>query len=219
MKSAYIITLLLIQVAYIFGQATNIPYITEPVQTSKWAFGKSQTCMWKPNGQSGPKTLELFFLNGAAPNTFQGAPIYTTSVPDIAAGKAVVDLSGIDTSKYPPSSSTYYIRIGESYSSQFTITGGTGSAVSAGPTTGAATGPATGATGATGPNTGSSFGTGGSSNVVPVSGTGVGSTPISKVTVTKTLTSTIKANSTSDAKATLTYSVFAIIATIMVVFM
>ena len=189
-------------------------FMTEPISGTKWTFGKVETCKWRAEGETGAKNLELFFRNGAPETAFQGTPIYKVQIPDITAGSVKVDLTQIDKSKFPPSGSDYFIRIGADYSSTFTINGGTGSSASSGAATGAATGassakPVGGATGATG-----AAGTAGG-KVVPVVGKN-NTSPVSNSTITKTVAS---GKATSDAKTTVTYSAFAVVAAVIAAFM
>jgi len=177
--------------------------ITDPVQATKWTFGKKWNVKWQqdPTGKTpneGSATVYLYHLGNQDPTTFQGGDaVATAQVQDIKTTTTVeLDLTSVPTAKYPPTSN-YFIRIGDvggSYSGKFTISGGTGAALQGASNTGSSVAPS---------NT--------LGRTSSISGT-------SKVTSTRTATKTKKA-STSDAVSTYTFSVMAVVAAIIAVFM
>jgi len=92
MKSFYIVALTLATLASVFGEV----WITQPIQSTKWSFGKSEKCTWDAKGSSGSSTLELFYDASGNYGSFQGAPIYTTPISDLSSGSATVDLVSIN---------------------------------------------------------------------------------------------------------------------------
>lgn len=199
MKCTFL-ALFVLAVAYV-----NAVSLSVPIQSTVWSFGKKWTAKWvqdttgkTPN--EGSATLYLFHIGNADPTTFQGNdPVLTVQVPDLKSGSADIDLTTVPTAKYPPES-YYFIRIGDvsgSYSGKFKITGGTGAA--AAPVSSKV----------------SSLGGGVKTSAV---GGGFGTSKVS-TSGYKTSTKTKKtSNATSDA-TTLSFSVMAIVAAFIAVFM
>lgn len=203
--------------------------ITKPVASTKWSFGKTETVEWTAGPtDTGAKDLYVFFLNGSDPKTFKGESyVAKVAVPDVAAGSAKVDLSTVDLTKYPKSSNQYFIRIGDvsgGYSSQFTITGGSGADVPA-----AAASGATGATGAAAPGAGATAAKPGvaATGLAGAAATGApgaaatGLAGASKATITRTVTATAAptGKATSDATANAAISLMAIFAAFIALFL
>jgi hypothetical protein len=206
--------------------------ITKPVASTKWSFGKTETVEWTAGPtDTGAKDLYVFFLNGSDPKTFKGESyVAKVAVPDVAAGSAKVDLSTVDLTKYPKSSNQYFIRIGDvsgGYSSQFTITGGSGADVPA-----AAASGATGATGAAAPGAGAAGATAAKPGVAATGLAGAAATGApgaaatglagaSKATITRTVTATAAptGKATSDATANAAISLMAIFAAFIALFL
>jgi len=190
----------------------NAAAITQPVASTKWQFGTKQTVQWQDSSDyknEGPADLLLYYVVGD-PKFNTKPPIYTFKIPDLKSHKVEIDLGLVDASKQPATSNNYFFVIGYaasgSYSSKFTITGGTGPAEAATGATG------TGATGTGATGAGGVAGGVGGTNATPV----MGGTTVRTTTRLGAATTTKK---TSDATSTYTFSLLAVVAAFIAVFL
>jgi len=88
MKCTLLFAIIATTVAYV-----NAVFITQPIQSTQWQFGKKQTVTWDAKGESGSKEIYLFYTNGVDPSIDKGENVVAQgTIPDVSTGSYQLDL-------------------------------------------------------------------------------------------------------------------------------